>query len=187
MTNWGTVGVIDEKVSTLTLPDPSGGPKVDYGATGVPDEFMQRNSAWGWFALGVEDQFGSTSGNRVDWLSDTIKMAIVNAQPNQDTAQYWSGISGTEVSGTGYTAGGATLASKTLTYDSATQRVKLGCADVTWTTVSFTAGLYAVIYKDTGSAATSPLIACLDLQGAWTPVAQDFTVTLGGTALYAVV
>src|SRR6185436_20007850 len=53
----------------------------------------------------------------VDFLSDTIKVALVASgyTPNLDTHETFADIT-KEVSGTGYTAGGAALASKTITY-----------------------------------------------------------------------
>lgn len=63
---------------------------------------------------------GETSGetNAVDYLSDTIKIALLGAgyTPNLDTHEFFSDVSAQEVSGAGYTAGGATLASKTIVY-----------------------------------------------------------------------
>jgi len=99
----------------------------------------------------------------VDFDTDTIKVALVSSSytPNQDTHDYWDDVSSNEVSGTGYTAGGATLASKTVTYDSATNVTKFDAADVSWTSSTITAR-YAVVYLDTGTASTSPLIAYVD-------------------------
>src|SRR5262245_57830627 len=63
---------------------------------------------------------GETAGetNAVDYLSDTIKVALLAAAhvPNLDTHEFLSDVSANEISGTGYTAGGATLAAKTITY-----------------------------------------------------------------------
>lgn len=58
------------------------------------------------------------SGNApIDLLSDTLKcMLLTNAYtPNLDTHKYKSDLTN-EISGTGYTAGGATLGSPALTY-----------------------------------------------------------------------
>lgn len=57
----------------------------------------------------------------IDYLSDTIKAALLtNAHtPNFDTHETFDDVDGDEVSGTGYTAGGATLGSKTITYTAA--------------------------------------------------------------------
>lgn len=99
----------------------------------------------------------------IDFDTDTIKVALVSSSytPNQDTHDYWDDVSSNEVSGTGYTAGGATLASKTVTYDSGTNVTKFDAADVSWTSSTITAR-YAVIYLSTGTASTSPLIAYVD-------------------------
>jgi len=99
----------------------------------------------------------------VDFDTDTIKVALVSSSytPNQDTHDYWDDVSSNEVSGTGYTAGGATLASKSVTYDSGTNVTKFDAADVSWTSSTITAR-YAVVYLDTGTASTSPLIAYVD-------------------------
>lgn len=56
----------------------------------------------------------------IDFDTDTIKVALLTASaaPNLDTWDYFNDVTN-EVSGTGYTAGGATLASKTVTYTAA--------------------------------------------------------------------
>lgn len=70
--------------------------------------------------------------------------------------------SGTTVaSGTGYTAGGVTLASKALTYTAGTNTLTVDAADVSIAASSIGAR-YAVIRKDTGTSSTSPLIAYAD-------------------------
>jgi len=55
-------------------------------------------------------------------------------------------------------------------------------ADVQWTTASFTAR-YAVIFKDTGVASTSPLIAVIDLGTGATVVANNFDIVWGSTGV----
>lgn len=57
----------------------------------------------------------------VDYLSDTIKVALLGSgyTPALDTHDYYNDVSASEVSGAGYTAGGATLASKTMVYTAA--------------------------------------------------------------------
>ncbi len=56
----------------------------------------------------------------VDFLSDTIKVALHTSSyaPNLDTDEVFSDATN-EVTGTGYSAGGVTLASKTITYTAA--------------------------------------------------------------------
>lgn len=61
------------------------------------------------------------SGKTIDYLNHPIKVMLCSATyaPNQDTHQTKADVTG-EVTGTGYTAGGAVLANKTITYDPAT-------------------------------------------------------------------
>lgn len=98
----------------------------------------------------------------VDFDSDTIKVALATSSytPDADAHDYFNDITN-EVSGTGYTAGGATLASPTVTLDTTNDRVDFDAADTQWTSSTITAR-YAVIYKSTGTASTSPLIALID-------------------------
>ncbi len=66
-----------------------------------------------------------------------------------------------QVTGTGYSAGGATLASKTVTQNNTNDRGVSDAADVTWSASTITAR-GAVVYKDTGTATTSLLICYKD-------------------------
>lgn len=133
-----------------------------------------------WFGLGVELQWGA---NKVDWASDTIKIAILSSAATiaQDTNEWWSDLDANEVTGTGYTAGGITLSSKTLTYDGASNTVRLKAADVTWATVTFTNGRYAVVYKSTGTDTTSPLMGWIDFGAAQSPAGVNFTISFDAT------
>ena len=76
----------------------------------------------------------------VDWDTDTIKVALTTSSytPNQDTHDYFNDVTN-EVTGTGYTAGGNTLASKTITYDDANNVIILDAADSTWASSTITA------------------------------------------------
>lgn len=116
-----------------------------------------------WFGKAVGNGFGGeTAGEStmfVDLLTDTIKFAWVNALPNKDTAETWADLVSTEVSGTGWAAGGITLASKTWTYDSANDRMIFDAADISQSGVTISGATHGVIYKSTGVNSTSPLIA----------------------------
>lgn len=128
-----------------------------------------------WFGVPLKNQFDGTAV--VDWDTDTIKVMLTTSTytPNQDTHDFKDDVTN-EVSGTGYTAGGATLASKTATYDTATNELRLDAADVSWTVSTFTAR-YAVVYKDTGTASTSPLMGLVDFGGDQTVNAATFQIT----------
>lgn len=112
----------------------------------------------------------------IDLDSDTIKVALVTSSytPNIDTHVFFSDVTN-EVSGTGYTAGGATLASVTLNIDTTNDLVAFDAADVTWSTSTITAR-GAVIYKSTGTGSTSPLLAYVDFGADKTSTAGNFTI-----------
>lgn len=116
------------------------------------------------------------NGN-VNLASDTIKVALVTASytPNAATHEFWSDASAYEASGTGYTAGGATLASKAVTADTTNHRGKFAADNVTWSTATVTAS-GAVIYKSTGTASTSPLVGFIDFGGSKSSSAGNFTI-----------
>lgn len=112
-----------------------------------------------WYTLAAYNQW---SGNPVNWISDPINCALVSSSyiPNQDTDQYWSVPKAFEITGTGYTAGGVTMTTAVGIVVSP-HIVPLLASNVSWPMASFTAR-YAIIYKVTGSAATSPLIGYAD-------------------------
>ena len=113
----------------------------------------------------------------INWGSDTIKVALTTSAytPDQDAHDFFNDITN-EVTGTGYTAGGATLASKTSTYTSGTNTQALDAADVTWSSSTITAR-YAIVYKSTGTASTSPLIGYVDFGADVVSSGGPFTIT----------
>ena len=121
----------------------------------------------------------------IDWDTDTIKVALVTSSytPDQDAHDYWDDVSANEASGTGYTAGGATLASKTVGYTAGTNVTKFDAADVSWAASTVTAR-YAVIYVDTGSAATSPLIGYVDFGSNQSSSAGTFSIVWDAAGIF---
>jgi hypothetical protein len=176
---------------------------------------------------------GETAGETfaVDFLSDTIKCSLHTSSyvPNLDTHELQTDLTN-EVSGTGYTTGGATLGTKTITYTPANsfspiwaastaynvgdvvrpttgnghlyrcvvagtshtveptwitvaQRetsegsgtvkwtevgrgvLVIDSADISWVSSTITAR-WGVVYKSTGTGATSPLLALIDFDTA---------------------
>jgi hypothetical protein len=96
--------------------------------------------------------------------------------PNIDTNIFWSDVSANEVTGTGYTAGGATIANKTVTQDDTDNEGVFDGDDTSWTASTITAR-YAVIYKDTGVAGTSSLISYIDFGADKSSSGEAFTVS----------
>ena len=91
---------------------------------------------------------------QINWLTDTMKVLLVDAgayTPNVSTHKFLADI---QVSSR--IAGPVTLTSKTTTGGAA------DAADVTFTSVSGASIEMIIIYKDTGTEATSPLLAMID-------------------------
>ena len=119
----------------------------------------------------------------VDWGSDTIKVALLDNghTPDRDAHNYYDDISGDEVpNGSGYTTGGATLGSKTITPSGHT--VQFDAANTSWTTSTITAR-YAVVYGDTGTPATSPLICYIDFGTDQSSSSGTFQITWDSTGV----
>jgi len=120
----------------------------------------------------------------VDWDTDTIKVMLCTSTyvPDQDTHIYKSSITN-EVIGTGYTAGGVTLTTKTIGYTGATNVTKLDADDVTWASSTITAR-YAVIYVDTGVDATSVLLGYVDFGADVSSTNGNFTITWDAAGIF---
>lgn len=119
----------------------------------------------------------------IDLDTDTIKVALVTSTytVDQDVHDNFDDITN-EVVGTGYTAGGATLASVTVTVDNTDNEGVFDAADVTWSTSTITAR-GAVVYKSTGTASTSKLICFLDFTSDKTSTAGDFVIQWGAEGI----
>lgn len=126
-----------------------------------------------WYGLA----FTSAFTKKIDLSADTVKVMLVTSSYtfNQDTHDYKDDVTN-EVSGTGYTAGGATLTSPALTYTGGTNTLSFSGANVSWTSSTFTARA-AVIYDSTpGTDATRPLLMFVDF-------GADTAVTAGTLSL----
>jgi hypothetical protein len=121
----------------------------------------------------------------IDWDTDTIKVALLsNAYtPDQDAHNYFDDVSTHEVTGTGYTQGGNTLANKTNTYNSATNVIVLDADDTTWSSSTITAR-YAVVYDASPATnATRPLIGYVDFGSDQSSSNGNFTITWDATGI----
>ena len=112
----------------------------------------------------------------IDFDTDDIKGALVTSgyTPDQDSHDFFDDITN-EVVGAGYSAGGMSLTTKTVTQDNTDNEGVYSADNLTWTSSTITArGL--VLYKDTGTPATSPLICYFDFVSDKTSSSSDFTV-----------
>ena len=108
-----------------------------------------------WFGL----CFTAMLNKEIDWLTDTIKCSLHTStySPSQDTDDYFNDATN-EITGTGYTAGGVTLAGKTIGYTAATNVTKLDSTDPEWTSSTLTWRTAVVRDTQTGVATTEPLM-----------------------------
>ena len=113
----------------------------------------------------------------IDLDTDTIRVALVTEDytPDQDAHEYFDDVTN-EVVGVGYTADGAALAGKAVTQDDTDNEGVFDANDTEWTTATITARA-AVIWKDTGTDATSPLIRYHDFGEDKTTTGTTFTIT----------
>lgn len=126
----------------------------------------------------------SLMNKEIDLDSDTIKCMLCTSSysPNQDTHQYKSSVTN-EVTGTGYTAGGVTLTTKVVAYDTSTNTTKFDADDPSWASSTITAR-YAVFYDATpGTDATRPLISYVDFGADFSSTAGPFTIILDSAGI----
>ena len=123
--------------------------------------------------------FLSAFNAEIDWVTETMKVALTTAEittSDQDTDDYFNDI--TEISGTGYLAGGATLATRTQTYTGGTNTFILDADNVTtdWTTSTLSARS-AIVYNSSPSTnATRPLICYVDAGATISTTAGNFSI-----------
>lgn len=125
-------------------------------------------------------------GVSVDWDTDTIKCALTTSTytPDQDVHDFFNDVTN-EVTGTGYTAGGVTLTTPTITYTGATNVMMLDADDAAWSSSTITART-AVVYKSTGTASTSPLVCYQQSSVDVSSTAGTFTVQWNASGIVTI-
>lgn len=110
-----------------------------------------------------------------------VALVLSGYTPDIDTHDFFNDITN-EASGAGYTAGGITLSSTTVILDTTDDEAAFDAADVTWSTSTITAR-GAVLYRNTGTAGTSPLIAYFDFGSDQASSSGNFTITWNAEGL----
>lgn len=129
---------------------------------------------------------GKAFNKEVDFDTDTIKVALVSSSytPNQDVHDYWDDVATYEVSGAGYTTGGATLANKAVTYTTGTNVTKFDGDDVSWASSTITAR-YAVIYDASPATnAAKPLIGYVDFGSDQSSSSGTFSIVWDSAGIF---
>lgn len=113
---------------------------------------------------------------KADLVADNIKVLLIDtADETYNSADEFH----SDVTGAGIVATSGNLASKTVTSG------VFDAADVTINTVTGDTVEAVILYKDTGTSATSPLIAWFDVS-TFTPNGSNVTVTFNASGLFAI-
>lgn len=130
-------------------------------------------TASGLYGLTLEKMLIDTAGQSLEAETHKVLMVTDTYAPNFDTHDFRDDITN-EVTGTGYSAGGATitttevtLAAGLLTYDA---------ADVSWASSTIANAMAAVQYFNVGTAATDQLIYLSDFVNAASSSNGTFTI-----------
>jgi hypothetical protein len=139
--------------------------------------------------LQAEADQTTLSSMPLDYDTDTLKMMIldVNHTPdNSDTTsqEHLDDVDADEVSTTAGYTGPITLTTVTVTTLADVISINLDNVQVTADGSGFTDGRYAVVYKDSGSPATSPLICTIDLGSSVSIAINDLQFNWGSGKLF---
>lgn len=138
-------------------------------------------------AAGTVTLYGAAKENiakaLIDLDTDSFVVTLLGSgyTPAANTNATWSDISANQITGTGYTAGGAALTGVTVTRSGGT--VTFDADDVSWTSSTLTAK-YAVIAKKAGGslAGTDLLLAYVELETGSTVSTTNGTLAINWNA-----
>ena len=139
--------------------------------------------------LTVMEEFALDVGKEIhNFSSDTLKLALIDntaAPTAADATPTWSDYSANECSGTGYTAGGATLSGVTWTEAGGVATLD-DTGNVTWSQngAGPTDIYYGILYNDT--AASDNVIAFIDMGGPVSLQDGDVSVTWNASGILTV-
>lgn len=145
--------------------------------------------AWNLYDKFRQNQHESGQFDMEDTVTYTVKVAIVtNAYtPDQSLHDFWNDVSPNEVSGTGYTAGGNSCANPTITLSGAGLITFDADDPATWSQDAggFTNGRRFILYYDSGTASTSPVVAYSDAEASdFGNVDGPVTLTLDAAGIW---
>ena len=121
----------------------------------------------------------------IDWDTNTIKLALFGVTTTVttiDTSQsFYGSFTAHEVTGTGYTAAGVQLTGVSVSVSGSYVILMANPVTFTANVAGFTGARWGLIHKDSGTPATSPLKARLDLGTTRSNQGGDFVVNWAGT------
>lgn len=112
-----------------------------------------------WYVNGIRTCIRAGMG--IAAVTGTPKLMILNSTYalDQDAHDFVNDVSAAQVTGTGVPSGGITLTGVTVTADAAANEAYIDFNDLTGLNVT---GCYGVLYIDTGTPSTSPLLCITD-------------------------
>jgi hypothetical protein len=128
----------------------------------------------------------SLGNGTIDWDTDTIKVMLLTSGYTPNAAHdFRDDLGANEVSGTGYTAGGATLANKAVNISGTT--AQYDADDVTWASSTITNARYAAIYKSRGGASSADdLIQLVDFGSDKSSSNGPFTIQWNASGIFTI-
>jgi len=122
----------------------------------------------------------SFATGKFDFSANTFKTLLVSSVPTEGNLDTWANRSDVtnEITGTGYSAGGVAQAYTFNAIDTTNNRQSVTLTNLApgWTTATFSA-VGAIVYKNTGVAATDTLLEFIDFGGTVTCTSGNFNVT----------
>lgn len=122
----------------------------------------------------------------INFATGSFKCMLVSAVPSESNLDTWVNRSDvtTEVTGTGYTAGGVAVTATVSSVDTTNNRVSITFSNLSpgWTSSTITA-LAAIVYLSTGTSSTDKLVSMVDFGGSVASSSGNFSVTFS-TPLY---
>ncbi len=142
------------------------------------------------YLLGTSD-LTTLSSMAVAYGTDTLKLMILKDTHTPDTSdssiqEHLDDVSSDEVIITGGYTGPITLTTVTATQASDIVSINADSISITADASGFTDGRYAVVYKDSGVEATSPIVCLVDLGSSISIVVNDLQINWGSGKVFTV-
>jgi len=126
------------------------------------------------------------SAGDFDWAGDTVKLALATSSyaVSQANDEFFDDVTNELAASGGYSAGGFALSGKATSYDSATRQERWDADDFSVGALTPSAPFrYGIIYKDTGVAGTSILIAYINFGSDQDPAGLPFSIQWASTGV----
>ena len=134
-----------------------------------------------WFTNGAR----SLATGKFDFSVNTLKVLLVSSIPTETNLDSWVNRSDVtnEITGTGYTAAGIAQAFTFPAVDTTNNRQAITLTNIVngWTAATFSA-VGAIIYKNSGVAATDTLMEFIDFGGTVSCSSGNFSITYSSDA-----